>query len=514
MRYLKYVFACLLAALLVACGGGGNPGGTSSGGSGGGSTTGPTMTLELLSGAGVSASALSTVEIGTARATLKDASGAPIKGVIVTFTGGSLLTVSPVSATALTDESGHASVEVRANSTTSQGAVSIGASAVVSTSVTVTAQKAISITSAPTTGVVNPQALANALNFLDINPSDKSIVLAGSGGNGRSESATLRFRVVDNNNTPVQGAVIDFSVVPASVVTLNIVSATSDSDGVVLTTVSSKNVATAVVVKAVVNGRSITSQSDQLLVTTGVATQAGFDLSASKFNLNSAISGDSSVITVRIRDANGNPVADGVPVVFTSDYGAVGSSSQGGCVTLNGLCTVNYVVQNPRPPDGQLITVIASTQVGSGVSISDNIQLSAVNPGSLDVFDADDSSGVAVTELDLAGVTAADGVCTKAFPDYFVGTAGVLAAPANTAVTLAGLTTGLTAAVVSGSPILDSLVLGVRTPISFTVAMSTTVGTFPCVVGGTNGIAIAPLQFKFTSGTIVGTRTINVKYRY
>ncbi len=505
MCYLKYALVCLLAALMVACGGGGNPGGTSST-SGGGSTTGPTMTLALIGGAGVSASALSTVEIGTARVTLKDASSVPIKGVIVTFTGGSLLAVSPVSATALTDANGQASVEVRANSSTSQGAVLISATAAVSTSVIVTAQKAISITTAPSSGITDPQLLANALNFLDTNPSDKSIVLKGSGGNGRSESATLRFRVVDTNNAPVKGAVVDFAVNPSSVVTLNIASATSDTDGVVVATVSSGTVATSVVVIATVHGRSISSQSDQLLVTTGSATAAGFDLSASKFNLNASLSGDSSVITVRIVDANGNPVSDGVPVVFTTNFGAVGSSAQGGCLTSNGLCTVNYTVQDPRPADGQFITVVASTQVGSTGVISKTINLSAVSPGLLGIYSAN-VSGTKVTALNLGAA------CSRVF-SYHVGTPLGLAAPAGTIVAMTG-DSGLSGAVNSGSPILDALTLGVRTAISFTVtAPSAAGGSAPiCAAGGSNSTTVN-LLVTFTSGTIQGQQTIPVTYPY
>ena len=512
MRYLKVWALVLLALVMAACGGGGNPGGTPSTGGGTGGTTGPSMTLDVLSGAGVNANAISTVEVAVAKVTLKDASSAPIKGVIVTFSGGALLTVSPISATALTDANGQATVEIRAATTSSQGATAISASAAVSSTVTVTAQKAIAITSAPTTGVANPQDLANALNFLDTNPADKSIVLAGSGGSGRSESATLRFRVVDKNNSPVKGALVDFSVIPPSAVTLNISSATSDSDGVVVTTVSSKNIATAVVVKAIVNGKSITSQSDQLLVTTGVATAAGFDLSASKFNLNSALSGDSSTITVRIVDTNGNPVADGVPVVFTTDSGSVGSSSKGGCVTADGTCTVIYRVQDPRPIDGQPITVVASTQVGTGTPISKEIQLSAVDPSWIRLFSAADASGVEITELNLAGAAPVNGVCAKTF-NYFVGTPGVLAAPSGTVVSMTGSVTGLTASITTGGTILDSRPSTIRSPLIFSVtASAASTDSPPCVANGPT-INTYELLVKFTVGTISSTRPIVVKYR-
>ncbi|MEN9436999.1 MAG: hypothetical protein RIR09_1654, partial [Pseudomonadota bacterium] len=360
MRFLNYLLVVILAGVLAACGGGGGSAGSKTESGSGTSVTGDTqttlagsMSIDVLSGAGVSTNAISAVEISKVQVLLRDSSGAAVPGAVVTFSesGGGLLTFSPGSATALTDGSGLASIEIRALTTASTGATTVVAQASLSKG-SVSVEKAIAITSAPTGVVADPQTLANALNFLDTNPSDKSIVLAGAGGTGRSESATLRFRVVDKNNTPVKGAVVTFAAVPSTDVTLNIASATSDADGVVVTTVSSKSVATAVVVKATVtraDSTTIVSQSDTLTVTTGVATQAGFDLSATIYNLNSGISGDKSTITVRVVDSNGNPVADGVPVVFTSPYGAVGTSSRGGCVTVGGLCTVDYIVQDPRP---------------------------------------------------------------------------------------------------------------------------------------------------------------------
>lgn len=511
MRYLKVWLVMLLALVVAACGGGGNPGGTpSSGGSGSGTSTSSQMSLVVLNGSGVSSTNISTAEVGTAKATLTNSSGVPIPGVIVTFSGGGLLTVAPISATALTDANGQATVEIRASSSTSTGATLISASATVTVSgasASATAQKAISISSAPSSGVVDPQLLANALNFLDTNPSDKSIVIKGSGGNGRSESATLRFRVVDTNNAPVKGAAVDFVVNPSTTVTLNIASAVSDTDGVVIATISSGAVATSVVVTATVRGRAIVSQSDQLLVTTGLAIPTGFDLSASKFNMNNSLSGDSSTITVRIRDANGNPVSDGLPVVFTTNFGAVGTSLKGGCSTTNGLCTVAYTVQDPRPVDGELVTIVASTQVGSTGFISEFINLSQSSPGLLGIYDANDASGAKVTALDLGST------CSQAF-SYYVGTPAALAAPAGTTVGMTGAVAGLGGAVTIGSPILDALSLGVRTPITFTVTAPSAAGAVPVCVAGNSSRKTVNLLVTFTSGSIQGQQTIPVTYPY
>lgn len=511
MKYIKQLSIVLISSALMACGGGGGSPGSVTGsapGTVGQSVTGSTQTtttgsmeLSVLNGVGVSTQNISAVEISKVQVLLKDTSGVAVSGAVVTFSekDGSLLSFSPAAKSALTDSSGVASVEIRAASTVSIGATTVVATATLS-GVSIEATRAIAISSAPAGVVADPQALANAVNFLDANPADKSIVLQGSGGNGRSESATLRFRVVDKNNTPVKGAVATFAVVPSSDVTLNISSATSDADGVVVTTVSSKNVATAVVIKATVtrtDTTTVTSQSDTLLVTTGVATLAGFDLSASKFNLNSGISGDKSTITVRIGDANGNLVADGVPVVFTASHGAVGSSSRGGCVLAGGECTVDYIVQNPRPADGVAAVVTASTQIGSATPISGTISFLFAEPALLSLYSAP-SGGV--KDLTFAFGTS----CGKRTFTRYVGTPAGSPSPAGTTVGVTSSNTDVKASVKTGLTVPDQATA--RTKVDIEIDLT----SVNCTGGGTpNSVDVA---VTFTAGTISKTETITVTY--
>lgn len=514
MKFLKCLSVTAIVIALAACGGGGGSAGTTA--SGGTSATGDTqtaatasMSMDVISGAGASTNSISAIEISKVSITLKDAAGKAVPGAVVTFaeTGSGLLSFAPASKTALTDASGVASVEIRAASSSSVGATTVSASATVSGGA-IAAQKSIAVTSAPTGGVTapDPQALANALNFLDVNPADKSIVLAGAGGNGRSESATLRFRVVDKNNTPVKGATVTFAVVPANDVTLNIPGSTSDADGVVVTTVSSKSVATAVVIKATVtrsDTSSITSQSDQLLVTTGVVTQAGFDLSATKYNLNFGITGDSSEITVAIVDTNGNPVADGVPVVFTANFGAVGTSSRGGCTTLNGSCNVMYTVQDPRPADGERARVVASTQIGNGVAVSGFLDFTVSNLDLVNLYSA--ASGGSIINI----FSAPGNVC-KFTVSAFVGTPTGFPAPSGTIIEIKGMTTDFTGSVKTGSPVLDLVTQ--RTPVSLEFDASNTTLSPACNPTG-SGTATAQVEVKFRAGSRVTTLPlINVTY--
>ncbi|WP_156517063.1 hypothetical protein [Delftia sp. GW456-R20] len=489
----KLWLAALTAFTLVACGGGGGNPGTGGGTGGGTETPAGTMTIQVITGASSSAQGVISItaseSTARARATLLDAKGAAVANEIVTFSedGGSLLKFSPESRTALTDSKGVAEVEISAATATSIGATRVKASATIATK-EVSGGQNLAITSAPPTG--DPQALVQAINFLDVVPSDKSIVIKGSGGNGRSETAILRFKVVDSSGSPIKDVVVDFMEATGGV-QVNIAQARSNNDGIVTTSVSSKSAPTSVVVRATVNGRNVTSQSDLLTVTTGISTQRGFDLSASKFNLDLDLSGDTSTLRIGIVDSNGNPVSDGVPVVATVDFGRVGSSNRGGCQTVNGLCTVDYQVQNPRPADGQLINVAISTVLGTGQVISDSLFLRATSVGWLSLY----QSGALVNKLTVSKL---DATCNAIWTGE-LGTPKLFPAPAGTTIEAKSLDTNVTVSVFNGSPVLDRV--SGRSGVAFQVTSK--IGT---PAGSTQ------VQFTFKSNNNVSTLTLPVDY--
>lgn len=464
MRILFRILTVPLIAVLVACGGGGGNPGTSdsTGGTGGagGTAINGTVTVQAYSrvaGADVAVNSFASSDLTVrAKATVKDPSGNALSNVIVTFSesGPGLLAFMPGSATALTNSAGVAEIDLKAATVTSQGATQLVATAAV-TSKTGTAVSLVGKQNLAISGgvVQDPQAAAAAINFTSVAPSDKSIVIAGAGGSGRSEVALLTFTVVDSSGAPLQGVVVDFTAVPADSVTLNASSGTTNASGQVTATVNSKSSPTSVIIKAAVHGRSgISTQSDTLTVTTGVATQRGFDLSASKFNMDSDLSGDSSILTVRIVDANGNPVADGVPVVAVTDFGSVGTSGRGGCTTVNGACTVEYRVQNPRPTDGTPVSVVFSTQTGQEAQISDTLRLWVSSVGGLSLYDpaafASPVMGLALTVSDAAA-------CKFDSVNLLLGTAAGFAAPAGTTIAVRSLSDLSTPAITDGSPTLD-----------------------------------------------------------
>lgn len=481
MRFL--ISAISLAVMVVACGGGGGSGGTpvgSGGSSGNGSNQGSSgngtteektgsMTLDLFTG--TTGNPQKTTSIAASEKTarvqvlLKDSAGVPQSGAIVTFSesGPGLLEFSPASATALTNAQGIAEIDVAAKTL-----ASLGATKIIATSGDVTVSANIAISSAVVDGV-DPQAIVQSVEPGLVVPNDKSIVIAGAGGNGRSETAILQFNVKDKFGNPVKDAVLDFEVVPNNAVQLNIASAKSNNDGIAVTSVSSKENPTAVTIKATVRGKNISTQSDQLTVSTGIATQRGFDLSASKYNLDADTSGDSSKIRIAIVDRSGNPVADGVPVLAVADFGRIASSDRGGCTTVNGICEVEYQVQNPRPDDGVPVMLTFSTQTGNNEIISDSMRFWVTSIGWGDFYSSI-SGGSPVASMTLVG---SDPKCKFTW-DGFLGTRQGFALPANTSIAIKSR-----GSVVSGTldPVLDKSSTRSATAISFTLKDAVVAGS-------------------------------------
>ncbi|GAB3412435.1 Ig-like domain-containing protein [Massilia agilis] len=209
-------------------------------------------------------------------------------------------------------------------------------------------------------GVVKPATVqlsiappaAASVQFVLATPTDQSIVIKGQGGSGRTETAGLKFKVVDIFNHPLAGAAVDFTASTGSV-TVNKLSDTTDQNGEVLTTVNSGAVATSFRVKAALhNNPAVYTWSDSIVVTSGLPVQRAFSLSAGKYQVDSTIESSPTApatnLNVMIADAFGNPVPDGTPVVFQTNIGSVGSSAKGGCLTTNGGCSVDFRMQDPR----------------------------------------------------------------------------------------------------------------------------------------------------------------------
>jgi hypothetical protein len=219
--------------------------------------------------------------------------------------------------------------------------------------------------SSQTIGIDVTAANIGTVQFSSSSTAGTSIVLKGSGGQGRSESAQVNFRVVDQQGNGLAGVDVDFS---ATTYTGNLavspLRATTDASGNVSATVSSGTIPTPVRVIATArrNGISITGLSDALTISTGLPIQRSMSVSAEKVNFEGwGYDGETIKLSARMADQYGNPVSDGTAVNFVTEGGAVGSASQGACMTTNGECSVDLRSQNFRPTNGR-VTVLAFAQ--------------------------------------------------------------------------------------------------------------------------------------------------------
>lgn len=129
-------------------------------------------------------------------------------------------------------------------------------------------------------------------------------------------------------------------------ITLSASSGSTGSDGTVSVQVNSGTFATPVRVTATIRGTTISTQSEQLVISTGLPAQDGFSISIANLSPEAwSIDGVTTTVTARLSDHFHNPVPDGTTVYFTTSGGSVDPS----CTTTSGACTVTWRSQNPRP---------------------------------------------------------------------------------------------------------------------------------------------------------------------
>ncbi|HYF16595.1 MAG TPA: hypothetical protein VEA40_01925 [Ramlibacter sp.] len=465
------------------------------------STTGGTQTaaagslsLTVRNAAGTEVTAVGSTDQGRAVATVTDGSNRPVAGAIVVFSqaDASLVTFAPEAGTALTDANGQATIDFKATNTTKTGAVSVVAQVLVGTT-TLTAKKAIQIT-----GTAAAVEVPTSMLFLDASPA--SIVIKGAGGSGRSESSTLRFKVVNAASTPIRGAVVNFAVSNPGV-TLNIPSATSDAEGVVVTTVTSGTQPLSVVVTATAAANATaTVPSSALSVSNGLTVAGGLEIVAAKYNIDGGVTGTETDVSAFLRDVNGNLVPDGTITSFTTDFGAVGSSSAGACSTVNGTCKVKFRVQEPRGTG--VATVRATVQLpGNAVPLVDTIAINMANSGGARALSNTDPVTVATT-LTLAGT------CKDTFALFSADNFNRPLA-AGTVVTAVGAGKSVAVSIASGSPVEDSL-SGV--PTSLRVAVDATAASPACAAAG-GAQETTTFELKFTSpGGVSSSVPLTIRY--
>lgn len=333
--------------------------------------------LSLLDLSGAPANLVSGTNVLTARAVLVNQLGLPAANVVVTYSlDSAIATLLPVSGTALTDANGVATLNLKAGSGSGAGTLTATANIV----------GAQPVSSKASFQVGSPVlAVPAAVNFVSAIPADNSIVIQGSGGNGRTEIALLQFKVVDSTNVGVANTKVNFSVQSSETVSLVANSAITDGSGIVTAAVRSGTKPTTLRVVTTVDGMSINAISDSVTVTTGLPTQTHFGLYVENLDVEGYdFGGTLNLITVLLADANGGVVANGTPVVFTVDSGAIvgdkGTADNARCITVNGKCQVLWRSQAPSKSE---VTVVATTTDGSNTLTASARFINSASTGSI-----------------------------------------------------------------------------------------------------------------------------------
>ncbi|MBT2987592.1 MAG: hypothetical protein KME65_01385 [Candidatus Thiodiazotropha sp. (ex Ctena orbiculata)] len=214
------------------------------------------------------------------------------------------------------------------------------------------------------TGTINVQpAEIGSMEFVSAEPS-----LIGLRGVGLTEVSRVSFRVLDQNGNPVTQQRVNFSLstdVGGARIAEGAETAVSDVNGLVGTDVKSGTIPTAIRVTASLDGNPlISTQSDGLIISTGVSDQNSISLSTETFNPETwQFDGVEVELTVHAADHFNNPVPDGASVYFTTEGGQIQSQ----CQIVDGSCSVTWTSSNPRPgeddvPGGMAgrITILSS----------------------------------------------------------------------------------------------------------------------------------------------------------
>ena len=204
------------------------------------------------------------------------------------------------------------------------------------------------------------------IQFMGTTPSSL-LAIRGTGGVGYSTTATVTFKVVDIVLAGIAGQTVTFGLTTnAGGITLDgvalaigsTISKQTGADGTVAVTVQSGTVPTSVWVTAALG--TLTTQSNQLVISTGRPAQDSFSLAATTLNIDGGnLDGVETILTVRAADRMSNIVADGTTINFIAEgaqivgetstvVGGTGTT-QSTCSTVKGACSVTLVSAEYRP---------------------------------------------------------------------------------------------------------------------------------------------------------------------
>ena len=206
-----------------------------------------------------------------------------------------------------------------------------------------------SVTQAVTLTVNAPAA--TSIQFVSSTPSTIGIV--GVGNPTVPTSSIVSFKVVDNSNHAVPSIPVTFDLstrvggILLNGVASGTVSQLTDASGVASVQVTAGSLPTPVSVtaSATVGGATLSSQSNQLTITTGRPAQDRTSLAVGTHNIEGwNFFGTTTNVSISLADRLGNPVPDGTAINFVADGAAVGAQ----CATASGRCSVTFTSANTQ----------------------------------------------------------------------------------------------------------------------------------------------------------------------
>lgn len=341
---------------------------------------GPVATVSLIA----TPNSLNTGDIANLTATVQDANGNVVVGEAVSFAINPAGSVDPVltAVNAVTDANGETKVTYTAGSTGGG----------VTDTVTATTPNG---TAGPVDITVNTNAIV--VGSISLTSGTQWIVADGA------DSTGIRATVLDTSGKPVVGQVVDFTTTAGTIPATG----TTDSNGQVEVSLISGTRIADVTVWADASGYRA---STPLRFIAGPA--ASVSLSAEQVSLNT---GEMTTVTVRVQDANGNPVSESVNLVITApnsvnpDIPAYTNTSD-----IDGMIKVVYTAGST----GGVDTITATTPNGTTTTLDITVNTTAVNVGSFTlalgaesiVADGVDNTVVYATLLDNVTVAPISGV--------------------------------------------------------------------------------------------------------
>ncbi len=197
-----------------------------------------------------------------------------------------------------------------------------------------------------TVNVNNQGANLGSIEVISVTP--QNITMKGMSAPGLQHTSKIIFQAKNDVGGPIANAEVKFELTTeVGGISLSVTEAKTDNDGVVSTILQAGTVHTNVRVRATLekDGVTISSESSEIVISTGVADQNSFSMSLSVHNpLSWEHDGESVDVNIRASDRYNNPVPDGTNIAFFTELGII----QPSCSTEDGACSVTWTSSNPR----------------------------------------------------------------------------------------------------------------------------------------------------------------------